>query len=144
MSQTRVCSFLMSFLFLDSRWKIGPYLGYGFLMGEEKRMAKPHDGAQSSWSAVASVPFAHILLVKASHRAQLHISGQRSVLSRGDQWAGLSHLLTGRGRRSLGTKGHPTTSRSSTESYIPGGRITTYASYKTTYCKKPCLMLSFA
>lgn len=44
-------------------------------------MAKPHDGSQSFCSAVASVPFAHILLVKASHRAELHISGQRSVLS---------------------------------------------------------------
>lgn len=57
---------LVSLSLLHSRGKFGPSLGYAALMGEGKRaMAKPHDGSQSICSDVASVPSAHIPLVKA-------------------------------------------------------------------------------
>lgn len=66
----------------DSRRKIGPYLGYVALMGDGKRaVARPRDDSQSFRSdVVASVCFAHSPFVKASHIAELHIGGKRSVL----------------------------------------------------------------
>ena len=60
-------------------------MGYAVLIREGKMMANPQDGSQSLCSDVASAPFAHIPLVQASRRAELHISGQRQALSQVNQ-----------------------------------------------------------